>query len=967
MGEESTIVGQLALELNVDTGSLVKQLTSVSSGIEKKTTSIFSGMGKKLGAALGFAALTKFTAECVSLGSELSEVQNVVDTTFTSMSGSVNEFAKNAMKNYGLSKSKAKNYVSTLGAMSQSMGMTESAAYDMSTTVAGLAGDVASFYNLDADEAYNKLKGIWTGETEALKSLGVVMTQTALDQYALNNGFGKTTAKMTEQEKLMLRYQYVTTALGKATGDFVKTQDSWANQTRILSLRFESIKATLGQGFINILTPLLRQINALMEGLSNLAEGFTNFTAAIFGTSEAGTTLDSISSSASDLSGDIDGVSESASEALKELAGFDKITKLGSSSGTSSLLGDYGITSGEASEAKKATEGVIGSFSALKESLQNLKEAFEPFAETVGEGLHWLYTEILVPLAKWTIGDVLPAFLDLLAGVFDVLNGVLKAFKPFGEWLWNSFLKPIAEWTGGIIVDFLSDLAEMLSAIGKNETACDVLAGLVTTFAAFSVGKLAYKGLTKLVDGTSKLNGNLSGLSALGKISLTIAIAFVAADVGFNLGNSLYELLTGEDVDMSASMQIKYLADASWDEIGKGLKMTFDDVCSYIKGIFGIESDSHRSSSGRSHNGDGRSFDEVEIPTLFEWITDGISNLFSKNDVVDESEALGKAMAKGASNGYTSEAKKQRATVKKASKDLVDIGIRAEFKQITTITKQSTSSVGRDMATQMNNSVGVVGSASKSLIDNGFKSQFSTLNSWASTTISGIKNTIVNSINSAQGSVGSAATKLVNNSVKQPFSGISGWFSSVFSGAWDSAKKSFTGNSSILSNIKSGFNTSFTQVANNFITGFNEIVSKPFGSLNGILNKMRNISILGIKPFAKLWSSNPIGSASIPLISMLAEGGYVKPNTPQLAVIGDNRHQGEVVAPEDKLTEMAMEAVRASDGGYNREILATLKLILNILQTLDLNIVVDGKKLKDIIVDRINANTKATGVCEIIT
>lgn len=69
----------------------------------------------------------------------------------------------------------------------------------------GITGDVASFYNLSTDEAYTKLKSIWTGETETLKDLGVVMTQTNLDQYALNNGFGKTTAKMTEQEKVMLQ------------------------------------------------------------------------------------------------------------------------------------------------------------------------------------------------------------------------------------------------------------------------------------------------------------------------------------------------------------------------------------------------------------------------------------------------------------------------------------------------------------------------------------------------------------------------------------------------------------------------------------------------------------------------------------------------------------------------------------------------------------------------------------------
>lgn len=152
--------------------------------------------------------------------------------------------ASNAMTNFGLSELSAKKYMGVFGQMSNAMGITGQAALDMAEDVTGLTGDVASFYNLSTDEAYTKLKSIWTGETETLKDLGVVMTQTNLDQYALNNGFGKTTAKMTEQEKVMLQYQYVTSALSNATGDFVKTQDSWANQTRILSLRFEQLKAS---------------------------------------------------------------------------------------------------------------------------------------------------------------------------------------------------------------------------------------------------------------------------------------------------------------------------------------------------------------------------------------------------------------------------------------------------------------------------------------------------------------------------------------------------------------------------------------------------------------------------------------------------------------------------------------------------------------------------------------------------
>ena len=107
-----------------------------------------------------------------------------------------------------------------------------------------------------------------------------------------------------------------------------------------------------------------------------------------------------------------------------------------------------------------------------------------------------------------------------------------------------------------------------------------------------------------------------------------------------------------------------------------------------------------------------------------------------------------------------------------------------------------------------------------------------------------------------------------------------------------------------------------------------------------------------------------VGFGSIPY---LAQGGYVKPNTPQLAMIGDNKHQGEVVAPEDKLIDMAQKAAAmASSAELLAEAISILKQILKVLETLDLDIQLDGKSLKKYVVDKINEHTKQTGKCEII-
>jgi hypothetical protein len=281
-------------------GSIIIDTKLDTSGIDNGVSRIkqsFNGLGsavKKIGLLIGGAfavgKLVQFGKECVALGSDLAEVQNVVDVTFTTMSDKVNEFAKNAMTTAGLSETMAKRYVGTFGAMSKSFGFSEQQAYDMSTALTQLTGDVASFYNISQDLAYIKLKSVFTGETETLKDLGVVMTQSALDQYALANGYGKTTSAMTEQEKVALRLAFVQKQLSAASGDFIRTSDSWANQVRVMQLQLQSFKATVGQGLINIFTPVLKVINILLGKLATLANAFKSFTELITGKKSSGQT-----------------------------------------------------------------------------------------------------------------------------------------------------------------------------------------------------------------------------------------------------------------------------------------------------------------------------------------------------------------------------------------------------------------------------------------------------------------------------------------------------------------------------------------------------------------------------------------------------------------------------------------------------------------------------------------------------
>ena len=340
----ATSVGEIGLDLVVNQNQFKTQMAGIT-GLAKKA-------GMALAAAFSIKKVVDFGKSCLELGSDLAEVQNVVDVTFPSITAQVDKFAQSAAKSFGLSETMAKQYTGTFGAMAKAFGFTEKQAYDMGTTLTGLAGDVASFYNISQDEAYTKLKSVFTGETESLKDLGVVMTQSALDAYAMANGFGKTTAQMSEAEKVALRYAFVQDQLTAATGDFARTSDSWANQCRIMKLQFDSLKASIGQGLINLFTPVLRVINAVIGKLAVLASAFKSFTELITGKKSsaqqiadagnaASTGMDSAAESADNATKSTNktaGAAKKAAKEMRSLMGFDKINKLDSKTDSSTPL-----------------------------------------------------------------------------------------------------------------------------------------------------------------------------------------------------------------------------------------------------------------------------------------------------------------------------------------------------------------------------------------------------------------------------------------------------------------------------------------------------------------------------------------------------------------------------------------------------------------------------------------------------
>lgn len=239
----------------------INEITNVTKNYDKTVGNLMSTLAKLVSAGM----IVKFGKQCIQAASDLQEVANVVEVTFGRTAETVNKWAKQQAANFGLSETAAKRYIGTYGTMAKQFNMTEEQAAAMGIELTKLTGDVASFYNLDDKAAATKLKAIFTGETEGLKELGVVMTETQLNAYAVAKGFNKTTKDMTEQEKVLLRYSYTMEKLNHAQGDFARTSDGYANSVRTLKLTLEDLKVQIGNELIPVAAEGIGAIGSVLK------------------------------------------------------------------------------------------------------------------------------------------------------------------------------------------------------------------------------------------------------------------------------------------------------------------------------------------------------------------------------------------------------------------------------------------------------------------------------------------------------------------------------------------------------------------------------------------------------------------------------------------------------------------------------------------------------------------------------
>lgn len=983
-------VGQIGLDLVVNQNQFKQQMAGIQ-GLAKKA-------GAALAAAFAVKKLVDFGAACVELGSRLAEVDNVIQQAIPSMEKQVDSFAKNAIEQFGMSETAAKRFTGVFASMARGFGFSEKSAASMGMTLTGLAADVASFYDTSQDEAYTKLKSVFTGETETLKDLGIVMTQSALDSYALANGYGKVTSKMSEAEKVALRYAFVQEKLKFAQGDFARTSGSWANQVRILAEQFNALKAVIGQGLIAALTPVIRVINSVIGRLLTLA----NAIKAVFSMFGGGGTqtdgakaqaagMDEMAASADKAKDAVSGAGGATKKAAKDMksaaTSIDELNIINpdtdsSGGGAGDAGGGYDVNQFDAGDVTAPADELDKKFQGLIDKANQLKNLF---------------------MAGFKVGF----------GDMSVLDSMRESIQSIKDSLTEIFTSPEVEQAAirfaNILAINLGKIAGSAASIGAS--IADFLVGSIAKYLDQNKDFIKKK-LVALFDAGSeiaKLAGSFA--QALGKIFEVLRLdSFqqIGADIIAIFGNTFINVL-----DLSTS----FIADIisllfqpiidNKDKIVEALAGLAD----YIAPRFGIIVDAV-SYVGQKIN----DLYNGVISPVFGFITTVISNavgliLDAFNAwLVPALQKAGEAIQALRNGPFAGLATAFDKLIEAVSKfvqiaiasmmeawetklkpfaewfiDTLAPYISAAFEVIIEVFSVVVGAVADFVTGVIDVLTGIITFLTEDLnvswqeVWNGIVNCVS--NAWITiqTKTSAVWNAIKSFVDGLWNNIKSLASTLFNTiktsistaweNVKSKTSEIWEGIKEFVSGLWDTIKtaadEKFTAMKDAITGVWDTVRTKTKETWDGIWADIKGIINMIIDGVENMANRVIDAINAMIEAVNEVADKVPgIGADLIPTIPninlpRLAQGGFVRANTPQLAMIGDNRHHGEIVAPEDKMQEMVDRAVALASQQNNSSMseyylgmmVELLRNIIDLIERMDLTVNIDIREIKKKLVE----------------
>lgn len=575
--------------------SLVTGFSNTSKSI-KSTRSGFRGLASTIGKFyatywLVMRAVGKIGG-AVDLASQLTEVQNVVDTTFGDMASKVDDFTKTSIQDFGMSELTVKQISSRFQALGTSIGIsseqvangtavankalmsqnntlykTTDSMADMSLNLTRLAGDMASFYDVDQADVARSLQSIFSGTIAPLRRYGLDLTQATLSEWAMKNGLDSNIKSMTQAEKVLLRYNYVMANTQAAQGDFAKTANTWANSIRVLKQEFQAWGSIIGSVIINALKPFVQALSKVMLKVISFTRTVADALGAIFGwtieISGGGATVDGmedIADGVGDIGDSADKSNKKAQKLKKTLLSIDEIHALddnsdsGSGGGSGSGGSGGGGAGGGVDSSLKKTDGLLEKYKSSIKDLYSLGKYIGDALASAMESIDWkkIYQKadnFGKGLADFLNGLISPRlFYDLGATIAGSLNTALHFLNSFGTTFdWTNFGLSIANGINGFFENFdfallaktinawVQGIYTMLTTAIKNVSWKDVLKGITDFLSNLDIKTVEIIVGTLLIKKIISLKLGSVALAFIGK-SLSKAIAqAIASKIGFEL------------------------------------------------------------------------------------------------------------------------------------------------------------------------------------------------------------------------------------------------------------------------------------------------------------------------------------------------------------------------------------------------------------------------------------------------
>lgn len=574
--ELQVLITAQTTKFNSEISKVQSQLSGLDRNVQKTSTNLTKGFATTVAKVVSVGAIIAGTAKTITAAMNYIEDENLFQVSLGKWANATRDWSNQVQDSVGVSSAWLRKYAGVMTNMTSSMGVTRDQATKLGKGIALLSNDIASFYNISPESAFEKIQSAMAGMPRPLQELGIMVRDSEVKQTAYTNGLAKTGDELNSGQRALATYLAILQRTSNAQGDLARTINSPANQMRVLKTSIVDLSVAIGTMFQPLLSVVLPVLNAIVIATTRAFHAMANLFGIKFDASAYADNFSGVSGGIEDIGGAADSSSGKVKKLSKQLASFDEMNVLNENdssgeSGGGGVAGTYGTalpsidwnslySSGFDKVSNKALEladKIYAIFEQLGKKLnktfkkidwQKLTKSFneawkalKPFENRIGAGLEWFYDKVLDPLAVWSMNNLFPATLHIIAGALELISAIIDNLAPTFASLFDNFLSPIANFTGGIIVSVLQGLGDMLIWISDQQGVISLITNIGIAVGVMTLAWQGYQLVAGIVHGTqlAMTGAMVAGTAANGAYAVGLGVVTAAQSACATAGTIL--------------------------------------------------------------------------------------------------------------------------------------------------------------------------------------------------------------------------------------------------------------------------------------------------------------------------------------------------------------------------------------------------------------------------------------------